>query len=123
MRADLERLRSLARDLEEEEWLMAKAHVLAAIAELEAHRAQNVGANEGRGELACENCAGQRHTDSGTTLCPACEGTGEQPMHRKFMGPLADWARSLNGHPVSTEKLSELVRLCVSITKPAQNVG
>ncbi|WP_407529251.1 hypothetical protein [Methylobacterium oryzisoli] len=52
MRADLERLRSLARDLEEEEWLMAKAHVLAAVAEIEAHRAQNVGANEGRQERA-----------------------------------------------------------------------
>ena len=49
MRADLERLRSLARDLEEEEWLSAKTHVLAAIAEIEAHRAQNVGGNVGSG--------------------------------------------------------------------------
>lgn len=24
----------------------------------------------------CENCAGQRHTDSGTTPCPDCAGTG-----------------------------------------------
>ena len=64
---------------------------------------------------ACENCAGQKHTDMGTTLCPECGGTGLD-AHRRFMGPLADWATSLGGLPVSTEKLAELVKLCSSLS-------
>lgn len=43
--------------------------------------------------------------------------------HRLFMEPLADWARSLNGKSVSTDKLSELVRLCASIVSPTPDRG
>ncbi|MGE8128908.1 hypothetical protein ACQKQD_18205 [Methylobacterium sp. NPDC080182] len=53
----------------------------------------------------------------GAYYVPCSEDT--QDTHRKFMGPLADWARSLDGAPVSTEKLAELVRICAGVADPA----
>lgn len=76
-----------------------------------------VGVNVGvESAPVCENCAGQRHTDSSTTFCSACGGLGTAwPEHRAFMAPLAAWANGLAGRPVSTADLAALVQICAGI--------
>jgi hypothetical protein len=41
-----------------------------------------------------------------------------QDTHRRFMEPLADWARSLDGRPVSTADLARLVTICAATPTP-----
>jgi hypothetical protein len=49
-------------------------------------------------------------------------GSDGKDTHRRLMGPLADWARSLDGRPVSTADLARLVTALASLPAPAGDV-